>query len=639
MALLSKCLLYFGIFQLCCIFAIQYRNIIIILLIMVKRNLSVPVLIFAIGCLASCISRDNDLDFSREISMDIRLASDGFISFPLGDMGRVRLDSLMVIDKSDPDAVVKILSDSIYGIEKSGVFDDAKVSVAPLDITFVNPQFERKSLEFDSLSVPDVIVKGACAFKTSIGQSAVFNIDNTIDESVIEVRELGFGTASELEIGLLFEGIPESVSVLEIDNLDFVFPEDLVLSLVGNDSRLSLNGNTLSINGLVTRAELAEKGGQFTIDGLRVSALHFENPLRSASTDAGNSIAWKGNVSYSGNVTASGYNVRLSDFNGASISISASLTPTRAAYFIGKVFPSISEINKEFQMRLNEDLSFLTSKENRFSLRQVEIAVNLNSDVTVPLMVSFSMDSKDSDGNIIAQDVTPDDGAFRIPAASVGETRQTKVYVRNNLVTGPSDRNTIQVRASRLPDLISTVPDKLSISLNAVADTSATGADGLHYVEFGKTMTVSGGYELSAPLTFDDLRLSYTRTEDAGDDFRDIRDEVISAVVEFSADIINTIPVDLNMTMVPLDIDGKDLSSVISFSDIRIAAGSPGNPKKQKVTIKANTANGNLSAMENIQLRIIGEGGNGTSLRSNGYIEIKNALLRLGDVNLDLSDK
>ena len=606
---------------------------------MVKRNLSVPVLIFAIGCLASCISRDNDLDFSREISMDIRLASDGFISFPLGDMGRVRLDSLMVIDKSDPDAVVKILSDSIYGIEKSGVFDDAKVSVAPLDITFVNPQFERKSLEFDSLSVPDVIVKGACAFKTSIGQSAVFNIDNTIDESVIEVRELGFGTASELEIGLLFEGIPESVSVLEIDNLDFVFPEDLVLSLVGNDSRLSLNGNTLSINGLVTRAELAEKGGQFTIDGLRVSALHFENPLRSASTDAGNSIAWKGNVSYSGNVTASGYNVRLSDFNGASISISASLTPTRAAYFIGKVFPSISEINKKFQMRLNEDLSFLTSKENRFSLRQVEIAVNLNSDVTVPLMVSFSMDSKDSDGNIIAQDVTPDDGAFRIPAASVGETRQTKVYVRNNLVTGPSDRNTIQVRASRLPDLISTVPDKLSISLNAVADTSATGADGLHYVEFGKTMTVSGGYELSAPLTFDDLRLSYTRTEDAGDDFRDIRDEVISAVVEFSADIINTIPVDLNMTMVPLDIDGKDLSSVISFSDIRISAGSPGNPKKQKVTIKANTANGNLSAMENIQLRIIGEGGNGTSLRSNGYIEIKNALLRLGDVNLDLSDK
>ncbi len=606
---------------------------------MLRRKLSVPVLVIAVGCLASCISRDNDWDFSKEISMDVRLASDGCISFPLGDMGRIRLDSLIAIDKSDPDAVVRILYDNIYGIGKSGVFDDVKVSVSPLDISFVNPQFERKSLKFDSISVSDVIVEGACAFKTSIGQSAVFDIDNTIDEAVLEVRELGFGTASELEIGLLFEGIPESVSVLEIDNLDFVFPEDLVLSLDGNDSRLSLKGNTLSINGLVTRAELAEKGGKFTIDGLRVSALHFENPLRSVSTDVGRSIAWKGNVSYSGNVTASGNDVRLSDLNGAAISISASLTPARAAYFIGKVFPAISEINKEFQLRLDEDLSFLSSKENKFNLQQVEIAINLNSDVTVPLMVSFSMDSEDSDGNIIAQNVTPDDGAFRIPAAPVGETRQTNVYVRNNLVVGPMYRDDIQVRASRLPELISTVPDKVSMSLHAEADTSVTEADGLHYVEFGKTMTVSGGYELVAPLTFDDLRLSYTRTEDAGDDFRDIRDKVISAVVEFSADITNTIPVDLNMTMVPLDINGKDLSSVILFSNIKIAAGSPDNPKGQKVTVKANVTNGDLSAMENMQLRIIGQGGNGASLRSNGYIEIKNALLRLGDVNLDLSDK
>ncbi len=606
---------------------------------MLKRFWSVSVLAIAVGCLASCISRDNDLDFSKEISMDVQLASGGYISFPLGEMGRIRLDSLIVLDKSDPDVVIGILSDSIYGIRKSGEFDDAKVSVSPLDITFANPQFERKYLKFDSLTVPDVVVQGACAFKTSIGQTAVFDIDNTIDESVLEVRELGFGTASDLEIGLLFEGIPESVSVLEIDGLDFVFPDNLVLSLESNDSRLSLKDNTLSVNGLVTRAELAEKGGKLTIDGLRVSALHFDTPLRSVSTEAGNSIVWKGNVSYSGNVTASGYNVRLSDFDGASISISASLTPTCAAYFIGKVYPSISDINKEFQLRLNDDLSFLASKDNKFNLQQIEIAVNLNSDVTVPLMVSFFMDSMDSDGDIIAQNVTPDDGAFRIPAASVGETRQTKVYVRNHFVTGPMDENTIQVMASRLPELISTVPDKLSISLCAEADTSVTGADGLHYVEFGKTMTVSGGYELMAPLTFDDLRLSYTRTEDAGDDFRDIRDKVISAVVEFSADIVNTIPVDLNMTMVPLDINGKDLSSVISFSDFKIAAGSPDNPKEQKVTIKASTANGNLSAMENMQLRIIGQGGDGASLRSNGYIEIRNALLRLSDVNLDLSDK
>lgn len=607
--------------------------------IMLKQKLSVPVLIVAIGCLTSCISRDNDLDFSKKISMDIRLASDGCISFPLGDMGRVRLDSLVVIDKSDPDAVVKILSDSVYGIEKSGVFNDVKVSVSPFDITFANPQFERKSLKFDSLSVPDVVVKGACAFKASVEQSAVFNIDNTVDESVLEVRELGFETASELIIGLLFEGIPESVSAIELDNLNFVFPDDLVLFSVSNDSRISLDGNTLGINGLVTRDELVEKGGKFTIDGLRVSALHFDNPLRSVSTDEGNIIAWKGEISYRGNISVSGNDVRLSDFIGASISISASLTSARAAYFIGKVFPVISDINKEFQLKLNEDLSFLTSKENKFSLQQVEIAVNLNSDMTVPLMVSFSMDSEDSDGNIIAQNVTPDDGAFRIPAASEGETRQTKVYVRNNLVAGPIDKGAMQVRASRLPELITTVPDKVSMSLHAEADTSVTEADGLHYVKFDKTMTVSGGYELIAPLTFDDLRLSYTRTEDAGDDFRDIRDKVISAVVEFSADIINTIPVDLNLTMVPLDINGKDLSSAISFSDIRIAAGSPANPKEQAVTVKANTKNGDLSAMENIQLRIIGEGGNGVSLRSNGYIEIKNALLRLDDVIVDMSDK
>lgn len=111
---------------------------------------------------------------------------------------------------------------------------------------------------------------------------------------------------------------------------------------------------------------------------------------------------------------------------------------------------------------------------------------------------------------------------------------------------------------SNISDLIRTIPDRIQVNnVSAHADLSQDAS-----IEFGKTYTVQPSYEIDAPLAFGkDATIVYKYTTNGwGIDTENFTLKKNSYVV-LTADVVNKLPLNLDLDVTPLDKDGKAMSA------------------------------------------------------------------------------
>ena len=115
----------------------------------------------------------------------------------------------------------------------------------------------------------------------------------------------------------------------------------------------------------------------------------------------------KGNVTVKGKAVVGSQKLELGGLNDIVVTPTVEFDSIIVKAVSGKVSPKIDAITESISLDLGDDVDFL--KDASLKLKDPRITINLNSTVSVPIKLDLSLSSKDSDGDFIAESITPDE--------------------------------------------------------------------------------------------------------------------------------------------------------------------------------------------------------------------------------------
>lgn len=467
--------------------------------------------------------------------------------------------------------------------------------------------------------------------ETEFEETTAISIDEEIDDALVQLNSINLKQPAGASLQLKFKGIPETVSKMTMSNLTLVFPDFLLISYVGNDHRISVNGDTLLINGDLYKEELTDNGDGFQLSGLQITGMEFKDPLVVVDSR----IKLEDSVVISGSVIVGNQLINSEDMKDIRVTPVVDFDPIQVKSVIGKVNPKIDDVHEEVDIDLGDDMDFFRNEDNRLMLSDPQITISINSTVTVPINLDLSLSSKDSKGNFIAQGIKPDNGTIRLEKCDIeAESRNTTIIIYKNDRVVPQSDDTLFVRMSNLPDLMSSMPDKILFDLKAGIDQSEQ-----HYIDLTRELSVTGSYKVSIPLSFDSLYIEYSDTiNDLAESLEDIADKIEATRLHLMADIESTIPLGVTLKAKALDKNQNEIR------DIKIASCviAPGNDNitRSTMTLDVDVQKGALTKLESIVFTAECQSGDGSaSIQKGQWLWIKKMRLQLPEgLKVDLTD-
>ena len=463
---------------------------------------------------------------------------------------------------------------------------------------------------------------------TDFNDSTVISIDQEVDKTLVMLKRIDLVQPAGLVMNLTFENVP--VNELRFSRFTVEFPEFIKLAYIGDDDRINVKGNKLVINGDLDYQELHSSEG-FSVSGLVITGMLFEEPLW---LQDGRLILNDQKVRISGSVTVDDQIVETDKLNVIRVfpSVSFSTIEVKAVY--GRVDPKIDPVHEEVSLDMG-DVDFFQNESNSLQLSDPMITINLNSTVTVPIDLNLSLSSLNANGGYIAKDITPDMGTIHLAKcdSSAASRKTTLVIYKKDRPVSVSD-DTIFVRMSRLSELMEKIPNKIVFHLEAGTDTSVD-----HYVDLTRELCVSGDYNVSIPLEFDNLYVEYSDTiADLGESLEDIGDKIEATQMQLLADIESTIPLGITLTAKAYDKNWNELTTLRIDSCV-VAAGSD-TITKSTMVLGVDVAKGGLKDLESIIFTAACQSAEGSSsIRKGQWLWIKKMRFKLPQgLKVDLTD-
>lgn len=481
---------------------------------------------------------------------------------------------------------------------------------------------------------------------TSIADSTVISIDEKVDDALILVKNVDLINDADVGFKMQFQGMPASIEELKMRNFVVQFPSFIDLKYTGSDSRISVNGKRLVINGTLNSNELSSNGSGFVISGLVVSGMSFDTPLRTIQKSGDRYLKIDDSkVRFSGDVRVENESVSSDELDNIKITPTVSIGDLKIKSFIGKVFPEIDPIHESVSLDLDDDMDFLQNGKNSLALSDPQISLKLTSTFSVPVILDLSLSSKKQDGEFIGNNIRPDNGIITLPPCPRDQDyNTTTIVIYKNDRAIPISDDSIFVQMSHLSDLMTTIPDSIIFNLEAKADTSMTDVAQFHYADITKELSVSGNYDVTIPLKFDSLYIEYNDTiDEMAKDLEDFADKVTNLHMKLVADVYSTVPLGIDVSAIPLDLSGEEITSGITISSCKIAAGTLDNAVMSELNLDVMVTDGKLNILDGMIIKAVCKADqteNGTALRSDEYLEIKNVRLQIVDgIDVDLTDK
>lgn len=199
----------------------------------------------------------------------------------------------------------------------------------------------------------------------------------------------------------------------------------------------------------------------------------------------------------------------------------------------------------------------------------------------------------------------------------------------------PYDNETApdQAHKSEVKDfnrLIEQIPDAVNVNLGNDAMQLAQEETTL---EFGKTYHTKAAYKLLVPFVLTQgLKIDYTNeTNDIDLDAKDLTTDKLSVTVQ--ADALTNIPLTLEAKLIPLDEKGAVIANM-SVTEVEIKGSSDGKVVTRPIVLTLHARNPkSLQLLKRFKFAVkasADEVAKAQALRSDQYLQIKNAKLRLG---------
>lgn len=600
-----------------------------------RMNLCASLIAMALasGVTTSC-SIDDTYDLDKEFDMTVGLGAEG-LSLRLGNTEHVMLND--VLDIEDNDLVETDGQNLYYLVKTDHTSFDVSVKNAIGSIKHVEINSSQDVVSFEDFDNPDeassVIVAAGREFsKTDVDGSSPLeaNIDD-ISDDINSLRAI-YPKSSVFDLKL--EVSPSN------PNLDFVIESVRNMEIQFPDYVKILNADANNVLHIPDQSGVGAKSvvlGQVYLDHLDFGEGSDGLGLPIETDEQGNhyiyftdDITMRGDFAvtstreqsmYDGDVVKMRLFVELQ--GGGQI---------EAERVQGEVNP---EINPEIDpVEISNDLpDFLT--DNRVTLNMQNPTIRFDIDATnlpVPVEFSGSVTSVADGGQTIGAANLPQSGKNDIPFG------QTSTYYYSQTDT-PYDPDGVAAGShvevvDDLNSLIRKLPDHIQVDCKDGRVNVKQGV--LHDIYLDRNYSADVNYEILVPFTFNaGTTIVYNDSvDDMNDDLKDYQ----AKGVDITADVYNLVPMQLEISVEPVGIDGRVLDGVDVTTDL-IAAGDGTTAVKTPITLTLTAQNpADISRLDKLRFHIVAASPATGELRSDQYFYLDNLRLKLlgqviGDFN------
>ena len=554
--------------------------------------------------LAACVEDGYDLD--GDIDMTMGLGSEG-LALKIGHTENIYLRDILEADRNE-DGLIDTTASGLYYLIKSGEADFTVTVNAftprPIDPITIVPGTPLYSTTSDTQIPED--------FHASSLLTAENDLDINVDDINDDIEALYSIVPQNRDISLeltLESPAGTHFTISEIKGLSISFPDFV------HSSQFEEGTHTLRINDMSNIGSSLQLT-RFTIDSLTTEGADIQNQM----------LELNGQISMSGEFTvASSGTSFLPAGSNLNVSLTVRFPELGIAEATGRFNPDIEP--QVDPLEIGDDLpDFLQDPAVTLHMTNPTLRLQLEGQ-ELPLPILFSGElSSIKDQQSLA--------TVRIPSAdfvSVAPHKLSHFYFYDGdkpfTESGkPVESNAIQEKVAGLGQIVTKLPDQINIDLGnrkIKADPSAR-----HTLHPGTDYHISLNYDVLMPFRYDaSTRIVYT--DSCTDMNKDLKDYEADGIT-LTANAVNTVPLALNVTLIPYDCEGNDLSDVLIVEPAIAEAAPLGETKETPLTITLTARERSaVSRLDKLKFRISAESTEAAELNSNQYIRLENIRIKL----------
>lgn len=581
-------------------------------------RLSIALLLLAVGA-TSCV--DSDYDLSKDIDATMLLGSNG-LQLKLGNTEEILLAN--ILEENDQ---VQTDGSSLYYIVEKGQ------SNTRFDIGSFTASFEGITLrpEEDILNsgnlgalVGTTIPQGynfPTIAATATGQFAYDVTD--IPTNVKQLTSARTTDGTRVHITLEIESSNLDVNLNSIQNATLTFPATLRVS---ETTLGTVSGHTIRYDNLTNLATRRLDLGYATLSEIVFpDETGVVGDTRRLHIDEQISLQGNFGISTASAITptqASRANVKLSltflDASGRENTISIASATGRFAPDINPddiridIAPSLPNFLQDDSVRI-----MAGRPTARFDVDMRQVPATLEAAIDVSAVKNEAA---------IAQTRMPESGK-----AEIEHGQQNTLYFYADATGGPYDPEGVVEGASRyqvasLSTLLERLPDYINVQTDngriTLKDEDCT-------VELGRQYNAALNYKIYVPFHFNrGLRIVY---QDSINEMNDDLQDYQADSAQITATIENAVPLDLNLSLTPIDVAGREMPAVHITRAVAAAAAPDGTPTSTDVVLSVQLDNpAELQRLDKLLFRIEATADEAEGdLRSDQYLRVKDIRIRL----------
>lgn len=585
---------------------------------------------------------DDKYDLSKDIDMTVGVG--GGVSLPLGSTEKIMLTEL--IDTVETD-IVKLDNEGNYSIFKEGSFTPENFEIGNLDISLAavgekrHYDFDLYNLSDDYDNLPEWIQQEMQKSKfpyivhNEVDHETSFDIDQSVPEEMVRLRTLDFRNDVSLVVNVkIYSANHQSDDILEIVNT-------LSLKSDGED------GFLINVPEYIVFADENVTAGKLLLQGdvvynTSTKALEYSKEYKVAGLDFSNYKngyipVEDGIISLHDTLSAEGFvdsdtvllaYDNITHIQSVDFEVTMSFNKMSVESVEGIFAPEIDPIKEVVDLDLGDDLDFLG--DSYLDFNDPRVFVTFTNPVDARMFADARFAGYDKEGNKIENS----DVAVNLVLEG---NRENNLLISRYATELPGYTTFL---APTLNNLIKTIPDRIDVNVEARMDDSEYST-----IVLGRSLGISGSYQVSLPLVFDEFSLVYTEEieEVLGDDPSEVTDYVTDInSVTLAFEILNTVPAEFTPSIVAYDKNGRRLAGIKVDVVGAIAAGNGmagavvTEPVSSNIEINLSALNGELEELDNLDLKFEGRGSG--RLNSNEYIQLKDINVTVNeDIVVDLN--
>ena len=425
--------------------------------------------------------------------------------------------------------------------------------------------------------------------------------DMSIASTSIQLKDLAFPYKDSLALKFDIPNVPTQLvsldSVLLKDNAsidlavditnmpNFGAPINVNLTIDFPDMFLLAPGTVNAKNQLIINEPIVDGKLQRTI-GIR--GLKFDGK------DLNGILKIDKQLKYDAAISVNSPVVNSDDLVGKTINIAVKATISNIAFksVYGKLDPGMAPTIQDIPL---SDIASTLKQNNidvNLDITKPVIAITTECNLGIPIDAAVKL-TPIIDGS----SVTSAEQAFSIkmPKANNPEIMEKKTFwISPDSAGMPTGADYRQVN---IQDLFKKIPDNIKMEATISADKSQQ-----HFIDLTATYKFKLGYEVTVPLAFgEDLKIRIEKDLDVADPKIGEMAKIVGGI-ELLGTIENSIPLELNLAIIPLNADKVPIAGIDTVKQLISAGAHNGSAVKSPLTLKISDPKGLLKDLRGFRL-------------------------------------